>query len=280
VQMTVPGPSYRPDHFVMGLTPDSARYAQVWRATPTGFVLADTVPCASPGRRYTAVEIAAGVCLQADGFAGVVVRNGVDTVMPVQNGYREAQFRMAPGGTHTVLRMRPNVYMGVTTTRWPVFDQTGAVAYTIDTLQRVTGVAFSPNGDTIFAAVSIPDTSASGPFEGRFSLAVLDAATGRTIASQPLDARYGLEDVLVDPARPVLYVAAVERSSLASFDEWQELLIFDRGTLELLATITAANRWSGGDAVLVFGGPGRPVHAFVWCGFDCGGVWDFAYDVP
>ena len=263
-KMFVPGPSYRPDHFVFDLSPTGPGKARVWQLAPTR-QLVDSIPCASNGT-YTAADIAPGVCLLSRGYS--ILRNGTDTIVPFHAAYLESEFRMAAGGEWTVPRTRLD-FNDLGPLPWPVFDAAGNVAYSIDTLRYVTGAAFSANGDTLYATVAAADPAYQNGL--RWSLMVLTAATGTMISSRAFPSGEYLQDVLVDPIHPRLYVASIAGR--------QRLTILDRATLAPLGTITAPTLWQGDDGTLVYGGASGRVHAFVHCGFDCGGMWDHAFDV-
>jgi hypothetical protein len=174
VKMYAPGVTYRANHFVFDISGRGTAAATVWRADP--WVLVDTIPCGVPGGVYTAVQLSASACL-SNSPSGGVVRNGVDTLIRSTDFLQNATFRLAPGGRWavlvTVLSAR-KFFSPVA--RWSVFDQTGNVAYAIDTLFHITGAAFSTLGDTMYITASVRDTSAANLAAGRFSLVVLETA--------------------------------------------------------------------------------------------------------
>jgi hypothetical protein len=165
-----------------------------------------------------------------------------------------------------------------------VFDRAGNVAYTIDTLFHVTGASFSRYGDTLYATVSVRDTLANNHYAGRFSVVALETASGRTLAVRSFTTDRVLQDVLVDPVRPVLYVAGIQTEpssppfSLPGQREY--LTVLDRRTLDVIADIPAVGGWSVSEATLVYGGSSGQIHVLGWCGFDCGGIYGYAFDLP
>lgn len=280
VKMTVPGPSYRTNHFIFDRSPAGTAAATVWRSDP--WTLVDSIPCGDPRGFYTAVEISATTCLSLQN--GTVVRNGTDTVLTEPEIFREGEFRLAPGGKWTVMKTELAV-RGIRPPEmsWPVFDRVGNIAYTIDTLFEVTGAAFSSNSDTLFLAASVHDTTGKNYFDGRFSIVLLETATGRTLTTRAFPLDRSLQDVVLDPVRPLLYVGSL-RPELGPYDfvfPRQYLTVLDRQTLNVIADMPAP--WGQyplyvADATLVYQN-GR-VSVVGWCGFDCGGLWVFTYDLP
>lgn len=271
VRMYVPGPSYRTNHFIFDASPVGTAAATVWRSDP--WTLVDSIPCGDPQGDYTAVEISATTCLSLR--FGAVVRNGTDTVLSGFFAAREGEFRLAPAGEWAVIKTELAI-RGVRdpAMSWPVFDRAGSIAYTIDTLFEVTGAAFSANGDTLFLTASVHDTAAQNFAEGKFALVVLETATGRTLAMRSFPSDRALQDVTLDPVRPLLYVGSVRT-------EREYLTVLDRRDLSVVADMPAP--WgqylvSIGDATLVYQN-GR-VSIVGWCGFDCGGLWVYTYDLP
>lgn len=284
IKIDAPGPSYRTNHFVFDFSPInvSAR-PKVWDLNPPIHVV-DSIPCVDPRGFYAAADLAGGICLLR-AQNGALIRNGVDTVVPIQAAFFDGQFRMAAGGRWTAVTtgLFNRQYYEPYSTIWPVFDQAGNVAYTIDTLFHVSGAAFSRYGDTMYAAVSVRDDLANY-YDGRFSVVMLETATGRTLAVKSFPTERVLQDVLVDPIRPFVYVAGMEPDAYGlpySFhNQRQYLTVLDRRTLDVVADIPAAEAWSVGDATLVYGGSSGRIHVLAWCGFDCGGIYGFAFDLP
>lgn len=280
VKMFVPGPSYRGHHFIFDRSPVGTAAATVWRADP--WTLVDSLPCGDSGAFYTAVEISATTCLSLG--LGRLVRNGTDTLLSGLIVFREGEFRLAPGGKWAVLKTELAIRgLRPLEMSWPVFDQSGSIAYTIDTLFEVTGAAFSANSDTLFLTASVHDTTAGNYAEGKFSLVVLETATGRTLATRVFSSDRALQDVTLDPVRPLLYVGSIR----PEFDTngvgvtRQYLTVLDRSSLNIIADMPApASQYqqSIADATLVYQN-GR-VSVVGWCGFDCGGLWVFTYDLP
>ena len=279
VNMTVPGPTYRVNHFIFDMSPVGKAAATVWRADP--WTLVDSLPCGDSRGFYTAVEISATTCLSVD--LGTVVRNGTDTLLTGLFAFREGEFRLAPGGNWTVMKTELAIRgLRDPTMLWPVFDRAGNVAYTIDTLFEVTGAAFSANSDTLFLTASVHDTAAKNFFDGMFSIVVLESATGRTLATRAFPSDRGLQDVTLDPVRPLLYVANL-RPEWEGYDFAfrQYLTVLDRQTLNVIADMPAPwgpYAWDVADATLVYQN-GR-VSVIGWCGFDCGGLYVFTFDLP
>ncbi len=281
VKMYTPGPSYRANHFIFDLSPLGSAAAKVWRPDP--WTLVDSIPCSRPEGDYTAAELSPTTCLSAR--LGVLVRNGTDTLLPEQSGWAGGEFRMAPGGRWTVLRTELSFrqFRGATM-RWPVLNASGDVAYTIDTLFHVSGAAFSSAGDTIFLTASVRDTAARNDMGAKFALVVLEAATGRILASRPFASDRALQDVVVDPVRPRLYVGGIQTEESASGRQFRQYLtVLDRGTLDVVADMPAPSdeyHTSVQDATLVYLGSAGRVSVVGWCGFDCGGLWVFTFDLP
>lgn len=275
IRIDAPGPSYRANHFVFDLSPLQAPgRAKVWDLNAP-LRIVDSIPCVDPRGSYAAAELAAGTCLLRS-FSGALIRNGVDTILPSpQPALFQGQFRMATGGRWTVVTTQLSFrrFWASSPTIWPVFDQAGNVAYTIDTLFHVSGAAFSRYGDTLYATVSTRDTLAINCCEGKFSVVVLETATGRTLAVKSFTTDRALQDVLVDPVRPLLYVAGIQSGR-------QYLTVLDRRTLDIVADIPAVDDRPVADATLVYGGSSGRVHLLGWCGFDCGGLWGFTFDLP
>ena len=276
VKMFVPGPSYRANHFVFDNSPIGTPGATVWRADP--WTRVDSLPCGRPIDSYTAVEVSATTCLSL-GF-GTLVRNGTDTLLSNPNAFAEGEFRLAPGGKWTVLKTRLVITSGLS---WPVFDQSGDIAYTIDTLSQVTGAAFSTDGDTIFMTAGVHDTAAQSFTLSRFALVVLEAGTGRTLATRSFSSDRALQDVALDPVRPLLYVGSIrtEQDPTGFPSLRQYLTVLDRRDLSVVADMPAP--WgqyavSIANATLVYQN-GR-VSVVGWCGSDCGGLWVYTYDLP
>lgn len=280
VKMTVPGPSYRTNHFVFDLSSIGTPGATVWRSDP--WTLVDSIPCGAPGDFYTAVELSATTCLSLQ--FGAVVRNGTDTLVSDFFAAREGEFRLAPGGEWAVVKTELAIRgLRDPVMSWPVFDRAGNIAYTIDTLFEVTGAAFSANSDTLFVTASVHDTAARNYFEGRFSIVALESATGRTLSSRTFSPDRALQDVALDPVRPLLYVGSVQSEPYIEGTHRlrQYLTVLDRQSLNVIADMPApwGQYWLDvDDATLVYQA-GR-VSVVGWCGFDCGGLWVYTYDLP
>ena len=164
---------------------------------------------------------------------------------------------------------------------WPVFNQLGDVAYTIDTLLHVSGAAFSSTGDTLFVTVSVRDTTAANNLGGRFAVLVLETATGRTLRSRSFAPERALQDVVLDPVRPLLYVGGFQREPTNGYSHVRQYLtVLDRGTLDVIADIPAAGDFPVLDANLIYDGSAGRVSVVGWCGVDCGGLTVFTFDLP
>lgn len=276
VKMHAPGLSYRPNHFIFDVSPAGTAAATVWRADP--WTLVDSLPCGVAAGGYTAVELSATTCLSFRW--GALVRNGTDTLLPPHTQMASGEFRLSPGGKWVVLRteLYGRVFGPM---RWPVIDQTGTVAYTIDTLYKVTGAAFSRYGDTLFVTAGVEDEAAPFFVGARFSLVLLETATGRVLASRAFGVDQMLQDVILDPVRPYLYVGHIRPEPGPYHEQWRQYLtVLDRRTLEIVADIPAAADRSPVDASLVYQGSAGQVSVVGWCGFDCGGLWVFTFDLP
>jgi hypothetical protein len=173
---------------------------------------------------------------------------------------------------------------GIPAMSWPVIDRFGSIAYTIDTLFHVSGAAFSSAGDTIFLTASVRDTTARNDMGARFALVALEAATGRVLAARPFASDRALQDVVVDPVRPRLYVGGIQTEESASGRHFRQYLtVLDRGTLDVVADMPAPSdeyHTSLQDATLVYLGSAGRVSVVGWCGVDCGGLWVFTFDLP
>ena len=277
VKMYVPGPSYRPNHYIFDLSRAGSAAATVWHADP--WTLVDTLPCSNASGVYTAAELSAATCLMM--HTGTLVRNGTDTLLRGQGAIAFGDFRLAPGGKWAVMRTELDArrFRGPVMA-WPVFNQLGDVAYTIDTLFHVTGAAFSAAGDTMFITASVQDSTAPNGSGGRFSLVVIETATGRTLQARAFPPNRALQDVILDPSRPVIYVGGVQAEPTNGNSHVREYLtVLDRLTLDPIADMPAAADESVHDANLVYDGAGR-VSVLGWCGFDCGGLYVFTFDLP
>jgi IPT/TIG domain len=278
VKMYAPGPSYRANHFIFDLSPSGSAAATVWSADP--WTLVDTLPCSNASGVYTAAELSATTCLMMN--VGNLVRNGTDTLLRDWGPIAFGDFRLAPGGTWAVMRteLLDRRFRGPVMP-WPVLNQLGAVAYTIDTLFHVTGAAFSNAGDTLFITASVRDTTAANNFGGRFAVLALETATGRTVRARSFASNRALQDVILDPTRPVLYVGGVQAEPTnGNSHVRQYLTVLDRGTLDVIADIPAAGDFPVLDANLVYDGSAGRVSVVGWCGVDCGGLRVFTFDLP
>ena len=280
VRMYVPGPTYRAGYFILDRSPSGSGSAQVWKADP--WTLAGTIPCGVVQGQFTAAELSPTTCLSEN--LGVVVRNGTDTVVANFFNAPFGEFRLAPGGKWAVIRTElwfresRGAWLPMI---WPVFNKAGAIAYTIDTLFHVTGAAFSSAGDTMFLTTSVRDTTAPNGVVGRFSLSLYETATGRFLRSRPFAATRALQDVALDPVRPILYVGGIEREPSGHLRQY--LTVLDRHTLDIIADMPAPGRpyfSAVGDATLVYDGSAGRVSVIGLCGFDCGGLWVFTFDLP
>ncbi len=278
VKMYLPGPSYRANHFIFDLSPIGSAAATVWRADP--WTLVDTLPCSNASGVYTAAELSPTVCLMM--HLGNLVRNGTDTLLRNWGSIAFGDFRLSPGGKWAVMRtpLWRRRFDGPVMP-WPVFNQLGDVAYTIDTLFHITGAAFSSAGDTLFITASVRDTTAANNFAGRFAVLVLETATGRTVRARSFASNRALQDVILDPVRPLLYVGGFQGEPTNGYSHVRQYLtVLDRGTLDVIADIPAAGDVFVNDANLVYDGSAGRVSVVSWCGADCGGLWVFTFDLP
>ncbi len=152
--------------------------------------------------------------------------------------------------------------------------------YTIDTLFHVTGAAFSTTGDTMFLTTSVRDSAAANHQGGRFSVSLYETATGRFLTARAFPSTRALQDITLDPVRPLLYVGGIQWEASSSLFR-QYLTVLDRRTLDIVADMPVPAipyRSSVDDATLVYQA-GR-VSVVGWCGFDCGGLWVFTFDLP
>src|SRR6266487_2473795 len=230
---------------------------------------------------YTAAELSPTSCLSLR--LGVLVRNGTDTIIPNFYSAPSGEFRLARGGKWAVIRteLDSRRYRAASFPMyWPVLNQTGDVAYTIDTLFHVTGAAFSTTGDTMFLTTSVRDSAAANHQGGRFSVSLYETATGRFLTARAFPSTRALQDITLDPVRPLLYVGGIQwEASSSLFREY--LTVLDRRTLDIVADMPVPAipyRSSVDDATLVYQA-GR-VSVVGWCGFDCGGLWVFTFDLP
>ncbi|HXO84655.1 MAG TPA: hypothetical protein VN803_03935 [Gemmatimonadales bacterium] len=277
VRMYAPGLSYRADHFIFDLSPIHAAAPKVWRADP--WTLVDSIPCGDPDGDYTAAEISPTTCLSLR--LGTLVRNGTDTLLQ-QSALFNGDFRMASGGTWTVVRteLYARQFRGPTM-HWPVLNNVGDLAYTIDTLFHVTGAAFSNDGDTLFITASVPDSTAPNAVGGRFFIAALETATGRFLMLRTFETDRAVQDVIVDPVRSWLYVASVRTEPTNGLSGVRQYLtVLERGTFSHVADMPAAGDVSVHDANLVYQGSAGRVSVVGWCGVDCGGLTVFTFDLP
>ena len=278
VKMYAPGPSYRANHFIFDLSPVGSAAATVWRADP--WTLVDTLPCSDASGVYTAAELSATTCLMM--HLGNLVRNGTDTLLRNWGSIAFGDFRLSPGGKWAVMRtpLWRRRFDGPVMP-WPVFNQLGDVAYSIDTLFHVTGATFSSAGDTLFITASVRDTSAPNNFGGRFAVLALETATGRTVHARSFASNRALQDVILDPVRPLLYVGGFQGEPTNGYSHVRQYLtVLDRGTLDVIADIPAAGDFPVLDANLIYDGSAGRVSVVGWCGVDCGGLTVFTFDLP
>jgi hypothetical protein len=107
----------------------------------------------------------------------------------------------------------------------PVLDATtGQVAYEVTEIRTNPAAAFSAEGETLFVA--------GKDAEGRQLLLALRAADGQRLRAVPL--ALNAWGIAPDPARPWLYV-----TGYTSPGGLGQLLVFDRGSLTLLTTVSA-----------------------------------------
>jgi len=272
VKMYVPGPSYRANHIVVDFSAPDSIGAEVWSAGSSArdFVPVDTLPC---GRRsadgdYTAAELGENRCLVLT-WQGQLL-DAAGAVLADDPALGSGEIRLAPGGRWAVPVTRLSASWGPQlATPVPVIANDGSVAYTLTDYIELPGVDFSDGADTLFVvgAKHLPGTDTE-----TWSLDVLDASSGASIAEIGFGTRVRLRAVLVDPVRPLLYVAGVGPEDRVF------LAVLDRRTWESIAIVPAAESWATGDGALVFGGPSGQIHFLSYCGWDCGAMHDYTFD--
>lgn len=251
VKMMVPGPSFRPNHYVFDLSPDGAFEAKVWRVWPE-IAPMTTLACGFDSRStqtYTVAEVSETDCLEMRGPS--IWRNGTELLVAEDLDLELAQFRMAPGGTWTVPVTRPfGRRDGLEV--WPVFGQDARLAYTVDRYSAVPGATFTSAGDALYVA-------ARDRFDEKFwRVDHLDPATGEVRKSLSFPDAQVLLDVLVDEARSRLYTAS-------SLDGGSPVLhVIDLESFELLASVKVpvfgSCMGAGSLGVLTPGGSADQVH--------------------
>jgi len=286
MKMYVPGPSYRPNHAVVDLSPADSTGAEVWQTSPT-FRKVEPLECGYRTRLerwYTAAELAPGRCL-------VLTKNGqlmdqTGAVLAYDLGLSEGEIRLAPGGRWAIPVTRECCFDNPPelSTPVPVIARSGAVAYTLAGYVELPGADFSAEGDTLFV---IGARRADGTGARTWSLDVLDAATGDPIGSIGFGSVSYMHAVLVDPVRPLLYVTGWSYNPAAHYDlQWMAnpsgfLAVLDRETLAIVAVVpwvTYDSIRGRGDGWLMFGGSSGQIHFLPPCGGECGGIWDFVFD--
>lgn len=268
VEFSVPGPSYRSNHFVFDLSEPGVSDVRVWRTRPD-VAPVEPLSCgyAEETYPYTVAEVEDGICLELRRHE--VWRNGSE-LMATEFGFAfgHAQFRMAPGGAWTVV-LTSSLSERDPVEAWPVFDDQGEVAYELTRYHAVTGAAFSTELSTMWITARMRD--------GRWRLDALDAPTGEVLQSLTFeDDRYFLLfDVLQDPVADRLYVV-----SARSRTDRPVLHHVDASTLELIRSVPVPDygscRWAGVRGTLDSGGSDDRVHFLTNAGSDCGWLlWSF-----
>lgn len=265
VKMSVPGASYRPNHVVFDYSAEGTSDARVWRTRPS-FEPGESLPCGydAPGyAQYTVAEISPSVCLSLRDDE--VWRNGSERVVRFPSSLN-AQFRVAPGGAHTLLVRVPPVRSDEPAVDWPVFDASGRITYTLSGYVGVTGAAFSRDGATIWIVGRTAD--------GTWRLDALDAMTGDVQQSRAFPGVEALLDVVQGRLDDRLYVASTGLELIPSL----HVLAPDGLTVE--HSIPAPGQdscprvFDGG--FLVPGGSDGRIHLVGASGQECGWwIWSF-----
>jgi hypothetical protein len=118
----------------------------------------------------------------------------------------------------------------------PVYDRTGDRLYAVGpALDWVfCSMAFSPSGDTLFAAWS------DGGYP--WHLHTVNAANGALLATLDFPESVWVDRVVADPVRPWLYVST-RYGAWASWDNAvPRLFVLDRRTMEVVGTVSAPER--------------------------------------
>jgi len=158
--MFAAGPSYRPGYAVLEHPvlepPDSITQTWVWRfgREPTPVSEIECFPAPDAGSLYTAAEVAPGVCV-ALGQYGRLFRNGEQLAYTFFGANQHTTFRVSSQGVAA-----PTTSVGTLfRSEWPVIVDEGIGIYTVPEYRDVSGVAFSPSGDSLFVAADISDRS-------------------------------------------------------------------------------------------------------------------------
>lgn len=271
VKFSVPGPSFRLNHFVFDLSAPGSSDVRVWRTHP------DVAPvtallCGHDQLigTYTVAEVDDGICLEMRD--GEIWRNGIEFVL-ADPAFRfgHAQFRMARGGSWTVL-LTSSLSNREPIEKWPVFGGQGEVAYELTRYGTVTGAAFSTDRSTMWVAARLRG--------GEWRLDAVAAATGEVLQSLSFEDGGHLFDVLKDPLDDRLYVA-----STRSYTEPPILHHIEASTLDLVRSVPAPNYgfcfWAGERGVLDPGGSDGRIHFLTNAGSDCGWLlWSFDRTSP
>lgn len=266
VKFSVPGPSYRLNHFVFDLSEPGSSDVRVWRTRPD-VAAGAPLSCGhdQPAFPYTVAEVGEGICLEIRD--GEIWRNGTEFVLE-DPAFRfgRAQFRMAQGGAWTVLLTSP-LSTREPLEKWPVFEDQGEVAYELTRYGAVAGAAFSTDGSTIWVAARLRG--------GEWRLDALAAATGEVLQSLSFEDGGNLLDVLKDPLDDHLYVVSARHDT-----EPPVLHHVDASTLDLVRSVPAPNYglclWAGVRGVLDPGGSDGRIHFLTNAGSDCGWLlWSF-----
>lgn len=271
VKFSVPGPSYRLNHFVFDMSAPGSADVRVWRTRPDVAAVA-TLPCGHDQSAfpYAVAEVDDGICLEIR--RGEIWRNGTDFVLEDPAfSFGHAQFRMARGGAWTVL-LTSRLTGREPIEKWPVFGGQGEVAYELSRYGVVTGAAFSTDASTMWVAARLRG--------GEWRLDALAAATGEVLRSLSFEDGSHLLDVLKDPLDDRLYLV-----STRSFTDPPVLHHVVASTLDLVRSIPAPNYgfcfWSGERGVLDPGGSDGRIHFLTNAGADCGWLlWSFDRTSP
>ena len=98
-------------------------------------------------------EVAPGVCIAFHIGSGHFMRNGVVIDECCQIGFLGPSFRVSSMGV-AVLKD-----LAVRGDFWPIFDASGQITHRITSYERVTGAAFSPDGELLYVLAALTDGS-------------------------------------------------------------------------------------------------------------------------
>lgn len=243
--LLAPGPSYDAQRVVLDL--DGAAQPSVSYRVAGQLQPGDSLDCYAPNAisDFLVAEVGPGRCLgwYSGGYYGPrgIWADGVTLLAEVPLPLLGA-FVISPDSRHTIPTMKygcSGIFPPNSPTSWWVFDDTPAIAYTLDGVGCVTGASFTPGGDTLFITAQEPIPEGSPPPGWRVE--ARDSENGTLIASWVLEEEGGiLLDVLADPVLPWLYV-----------QDARGLWVLRRGSLDVVARIPA---FAGPASLLIHGG--------------------------